>query len=174
MCRAEWFKFCHTILWLLAAKICQSRQSSLNRGFHKMYNIGNNGNSVINANFVLLYICSFLLDLHQMGFTNVKFNINGFWSYVFWSCYLHWSGSFLMTEPKQNWHYCHSGIVESLWKPRIAHWVHERILTSIFHWLALKKRYGKTVSQIVMLKLILSDTKITNNICRIKQTMVVL
>ena len=45
-----------------------------------MHNIGNN---VINNNFVFLYICSFLLDLHQMGFANVKFNINGFWSYVF-------------------------------------------------------------------------------------------
>ena len=48
-----------------------------------MHNIDNNGNNVINANFVLLYIYSFLLDFHQMGFVNGKFNINGFWSYVF-------------------------------------------------------------------------------------------
>ena len=48
-----------------------------------MHNIGNDGNNGINANFILLYICSFLLYLHQMGFANVKFNINGFWSYVF-------------------------------------------------------------------------------------------
>ena len=43
-----------------------------------MHNIDNNGKYVINANFVLLYICSFLFDFHQMGFANVKFNINGF------------------------------------------------------------------------------------------------
>ena len=47
-----------------------------------MHNICINGNNGINVNLVL-HICSFLLYLHQMGFANVKFNINGFWSYVF-------------------------------------------------------------------------------------------
>ena len=57
--------------------------NALNRGLYKMHNIGNNGINGFNANFVLLYICSFLLYLHQIQFANVKFNINGFWSYVF-------------------------------------------------------------------------------------------
>ena len=99
-----------------------------NQGFHKMHNIGNNG---INANFVLIYICSFLLHLHQMGFANVKFNINGFWSYVFWSCHLYWSCTFLMTEPKNKWQYCHSCIVESLWK--LESWLTCTSKCSCFH-----------------------------------------
>ena len=38
-----------------------------------MHNIGNNG---INANLVLLYICSFLLYLLQMKLLNSKLNIS--------------------------------------------------------------------------------------------------
>ena len=45
-----------------------------------MRNIGNNG---INSSFVLAYICSFLLYLHQMGLANVKLNINGFQTFAF-------------------------------------------------------------------------------------------
>ena len=44
--------------------------------FSQMHKIGNNG---INANFVLLYIYSFLLYFHQVGLANMKLNISGFW-----------------------------------------------------------------------------------------------
>ena len=48
------------------------------------------------------------------AFINVKLDINGCHCSAFEGCKLHWSISFPMAQPKQNWQYWHSCIVESL------------------------------------------------------------
>ena len=83
-----------------------------NRGFH-MHKIAN---IAIIVNFVLRYICSFLLYLQHMVLVNMKIDISGFNSITFQGCRLRWSSYFLMVKVKQSWQYWHSCIVESLWK----------------------------------------------------------
>ena len=68
------------------------------------------------ANFVFPCICSFLLNLQHMMLANVKFDISGCNGITFQGCRDHWSSSFLMVQLKRSWQYCHSCIVEILWK----------------------------------------------------------
>ena len=68
------------------------------------------------TNFVLLYICNFLLNLQYMMLVNVKLYISGCNRITFQGCRLHWSSSFLMAQLKWSWPYWHSCIVNILWK----------------------------------------------------------
>ena len=84
---------------------------SLNSAFSQTHKIDN----VVNiANFVLSYICSFLLCLYHTMFVNVKLDISGCHNSTFQVCRLHWFSSFPMAQPKQNCQCWHSSIVKSL------------------------------------------------------------
>ena len=82
-------------------------------GFSQTHKIGNID---IIANFTFPYICSFLLYLQHMMLINVILDIRGCNRSTFEGCRLYWSSSFLKAWLKQNWQYCHSCVVESLWK----------------------------------------------------------
>ena len=85
------------------------------RGFHKQTKISNIG---IIANFLFLYISSFLLNLQYiyMMLVNVKLNISGCDRITFQVCRSHWSSSYVVAQLKQIWKYWLSCVVESLWK----------------------------------------------------------
>ena len=75
--KAEQIQMLRQIILLISLHclrtLCNGRLS-------QKHNIGNND---IYANFVLSYICSFLLHLYKMALPNVKVNISGFFRYVF-------------------------------------------------------------------------------------------
>ena len=57
----------------------------------------------INANFVLPYICKFLLYLCHKILVNVKLDVSGYQSIIFQGCRLYLSSSLLMAQFTQNW-----------------------------------------------------------------------
>ena len=75
-----------------------------------------NGNIGIFADFVFPYICSFLFNLQPVMLVNVKLDISGCNSITFEGCRLHLTSTFLMAQLKWRYQYCHSCIVQSLWK----------------------------------------------------------
>ena len=89
---------------------------TVNRGFHKWTNNGNNDNIAI---CVFLYICSFLLYSNHILLVNTKLYITGYKRIIFQGWIFWRSSKFQMAQLKHKWQYCHFCIVESLWKPRL-------------------------------------------------------
>ena len=73
------------------ASVSNLRHSS----FPQVHEVGNVG---IIANFVLPYICSFLLYLHQAILVNTKLSIKGYMSITFQGQMLYLTGWFMMGE----------------------------------------------------------------------------
>ena len=68
------------------------------------------------ANFVLVYICSFLLYFEINMSVNVKIDLCGYKRITFQGCKLHWPSWFQMPQLKWSWQYWHYCIVANLWK----------------------------------------------------------
>ena len=80
-----------------------------------MNSVGNNGNIAV---CVFQYICSFLFYSYHIVLVIRKLDVTEYKRITFQDQILWWSSKFQMAQLKHKWQYCHSCIVESLWKPR--------------------------------------------------------
>ena len=115
--------------------------------FSQTDKIGNVGSI---ANFVILYIFSFILYLQHIMLVNVKLDVSRYKRIIFQGHRLHWSSSFLMAQLKWSWQYQHSCI---LWrvceKPEKTRFQHPDALRHFCTW--SKKRLWEHLVKCVVI-----------------------